>query len=55
MDNLNVPTMNAVRQAIVNVGATAIYGLWGDNELANRPELTPIKVLWADRTGTSEP
>jgi transposase len=43
MDNLNMHKMNAVRQAIVDVGATVIY------LPTYSPELNPIERLWADR------
>ena len=42
MDNLNTHKMNAVCQAIVDVGATVIY------LPTYSPELNPIEMLWAD-------
>ena len=42
MDNLNMHKMNAVRQAIVDVGASVIY------LPTYSPELNPIEMLWAD-------
>jgi transposase len=42
MDNLTMHKMNAVRQAIVDVGATVIY------LPTYSPELNPIEMLWAD-------
>ena len=47
MDNLNMHKMNAVRQAIVDVGATVIY------LPTYSPELNPIEMLWADMKATS--
>jgi transposase len=42
MNNLNMHKTDAVRQAIVDVGATVIY------LPTYSPELNPIEMLWAD-------
>jgi len=42
MDNLNIHKMAAVRQAIIEAGATPVY------LPTYSPELNPIELLWAD-------